>query len=109
MRLVRWGTHGETVAFRDSIKNRNVRRVMVVSTDIHMRRVALTFSSVFRHAEIQILYCAVPSALSSVQKDHWWTRSADRRYVIRELIKLAGYSVILSFPDWLVRQVMGGE
>ena len=82
---------------------------MVVSTDIHMRRVALTFSSVFRRAETQILFCAVPSALSSVQKDHWWTRSADRRYVVRELIKLAGYRVILSFPDWLVRQVMGGE
>jgi hypothetical protein len=108
-KLARWSTYGETVAFRDFLRNQNVRRVMVISTDIHMRRVSLTFSSVFRHVGTQFLYCAVPSALSSVQKDHWWTRSADRGYVIMELIKLAGYRVILSFPDWVVRQVMGGE
>jgi hypothetical protein len=70
-KLATWNTYGETVAFRDFLKNQNARRVIVVSTDIHMRRVALTFSSVFRDAAMQFLYCAVPSALSSVQKDHW--------------------------------------
>jgi hypothetical protein len=108
-KLAKWNTYGEAVAFRDFVKDRNVRRVMVVSTDIHLRRVALTFSSVFRRAEIQFLYCAIPSALSSVQKDHWWVRSADRRYVITELIKLAGYRVILSFPAWAVHKVMEGK
>jgi DUF218 domain len=105
-KLATWNTYGETVAFRDFVKNQNARRVIVVSTDIHLRRVALTFSAVFRNAAMQFLYCAVPSALSSVQKDHWWTRSADRRYVITEWIKLAGYRVILSFPAWAVRGLM---
>jgi hypothetical protein len=108
-KLASWNTYGETVAFRDFLKNQNARRVMVVSTDIHLRRVALAFSSVFRHAGVQFLYCAVPSALSSVQKDHWWTRSADRRYVVTELIKLAGYRVILSLPAWAVRRVIGAN
>jgi hypothetical protein len=109
MKLAKWNTYAETVAFRDFVKDQNARRVMVVSTDIHLRRVALTFSSVFRRAGIQFLYCAVPAALSSVQKDHWWARSADRRYVISELIKLAGYRVILSFPAWAVHRVIGGK
>jgi hypothetical protein len=109
MKLPRWNTYGETVAFRDFLKNQNTRRVMIVSTDIHLRRVALTFSSVFRHSGLQFLYCAVPSGLSSVQKDHWWRRSADRRYVVTELIKLTGYRVILSFPARVAGRVMGGE
>jgi hypothetical protein len=108
-KLASWNTYGETVAFCDFVKNQNVRRVMIVSTDIHLRRVALAFSSVFRHAGMQFLYCAVPSPLSSLQKDHWWTRSADRRYVVMELIKLAGYRVILSFPAWAVRRVIGAH
>lgn len=108
-KLPKWNTYGEVVAFRDFVKHRNARRVMVVSTDIHLRRVALTFRSVFHRAEIQFLYCAVPSSLSSVQKIHWWIRSPDRRYVISELIKLAGYRVILFFPAWAVHWVMGGE
>jgi hypothetical protein len=105
-KLAGLGTYAETVAFRDFLGNRDVRQVMVISTDIHLRRVALTFSSVFRDAGMQFLYCAVPSTLSSVQKDHWWTRSADRRYVLTELTKLAGYRVILSFPAWAVRRLM---
>jgi hypothetical protein len=108
-KLPRWNTYGETVAFRDFLKTQNTRRVMIVSTDIHLRRVALTFSSVFRQSGLQFLYCAVPSALSSVQKDHWWTRSADRRYVVTELIKLTGYRVILSFPARVASRVMAGE
>jgi hypothetical protein len=106
-KLATWSTYGETVAFLDFLRNQNARRVMVISTDIHLRRVVLTFKSVFHDAGIEFLYCAVPSALSSVQKDHWWRRSADRRYVITELIKLGGYRIILSFPAWAVVRMMG--
>jgi hypothetical protein len=106
MELKKWSTYGETVAFRDFLRHQNARRVMVISTDIHLRRVALTFKSVFHDAELEFLYCAVPSALASVQKDHWWTRSADRRYVVKELVKLAGYRIILSFPAWAVVRMM---
>lgn len=106
-KLATWSTYGETVAFLDFLRNHKARRVIVISTDIHLRRVALTFRSVFRDAGMEFLYCAVPSALSSVQKDHWWKRSADRRYVVMELIKLCGYRIILSFPPWAVLRMMG--
>jgi hypothetical protein len=55
-KLARWSTYGEAFAFRDFLKNQNARRVMVISTDIHMRRIALTFSAVFRNAAMQFLY-----------------------------------------------------
>jgi hypothetical protein len=81
---------------------------MVVSTDIHMRRLALTFSKVFRNRSLLFFYRPVPPTLSSVQKERWWTRSADRRYVLSEIIKLAGYRVILSTPEWIARCLMRG-
>ena len=38
--------------------------------------------------------------------DGWWARPADRRYVLQETMKLAGYKVILSLPEWAIRLFM---
>ena len=107
VKLLRWNTYGEVLALYDYLKHGNARRVMVVSTDIHLRRVALTFRKVSRDMPVQFLYCPVPSTLSSVKEDRWWTRADDRRYVLKEMIKLAGYRIILLIPTravrWLIR------
>jgi DUF218 domain-containing protein len=107
--LTRWNTYGEALALRRFLKTENISRIMVVSTDIHMRRVALTFSKVFRDMPIQFLYCSIPSSFSSLKKEQWWSRSDDRRYVVNEMIKLAGYRVILSAPEWVASRVMRGR
>jgi hypothetical protein len=105
MKLPRWNTYGEVFAFREYIKDRNPARVMVISTDIHLRRVALTFRKVFGHTSTQFLFCPVPPTLSSLQKHRWWTRASDRQYVFKETLKLGGYRVILSMPGWAVRRL----
>jgi len=106
VKLARWNTYGEALALRDCLKDDNAQRVMVVSTDIHLRRVAFTFSKVFRDMPVEFLYCPVPPMLSSVKKDRWWTRRDDRRYVLKEIMKLAGYRAILSMPAWVARWLM---
>ena len=106
VRLARWNTYGEVLALHECLKGGKARRVIVVSTDIHLRRVAFTFSKVFRDTAVEFLYCPVPSTLSSVKKDRWWTRADDRQYVLKEVMKLAGYRAILSMPAWAVRRVM---
>jgi len=105
-KLARWNTYGEVLAFREFLKQEHAHRVMVVSTDIHLRRVALTFRKVFCDMPIQFLYCSVPSVLSSVEGDGWWTRADDRRYVLKEMIKLAGYRIILPMPTWAIRSLL---
>jgi hypothetical protein len=42
--LRRWSTYGEILDLQDWLKAKNVRRVMVISTDVHLRRVALTLA-----------------------------------------------------------------
>ena len=105
-RLRRWSTYGEILDLHAWLKAENVRRVMVVSTDIHLRRVALACSKVFRGTPVEFLYCPVPPRFGSPIKDGWWTRPPDRRFVIKEWMKLIGYKVILSLPASLSRRLM---
>ncbi len=105
--LHRWNTWGEVVAFREHLASNPATRVIVVSTDIHLRRVALTFRSVFGASGEKFVYCPVPEAQSSVSKNGWWTRGNDRRYVIAETVKLIAYRVILLLPEVMIRWCMG--
>jgi uncharacterized SAM-binding protein YcdF (DUF218 family) len=105
-RLRRWSTYGEILDLQAWLKAENVRRVMVISTDVHLRRVALTCTKVFRDAPVEFLYCPLPPRFGSPNKDRWWTRPWDRRFVIKELMKLIGYKVILSLPASATRRLM---
>jgi hypothetical protein len=105
-RLRRWSTYGEILDLRDWLKAKNLQRVMVISTDVHLRRVKLTCRKVFRGSPVVFLYSAVPPGFASPKKDGWWTRSGDRRFVIKELLKLMGYRMILSLPAPASRRLM---
>jgi uncharacterized SAM-binding protein YcdF (DUF218 family) len=104
--LSRWSTYGEALAFRRCWQVRKAKRVMVVSTDVHLRRTALAFAEVFRGEPVEFHYCPVPSGFGFVQKSRWWTRRDDRRFVLREWVKLAGYRAILWAPAWAIRHLM---
>ena len=104
--LRRWSTYGEAIGFREYLADSRPARVIVVSTDIHLRRAALTFERVFRDLAVEFSYCPVPGVRSSLIRPEWWTRSADRGYVFSETLKLIGYRIILVMPDWMTRFLM---
>ena len=106
VRLPRLNTYGEAVGLRRFLEGEVVRSVIVVSTDVHLRRIRVSFRRVFRGTALKVLYCHVPSGLAPFTKDRWWMRSDVRRLVLKEGVKLAGYRLILSLPDWLIRTVM---
>lgn len=104
--LQRWNTYGEALGLRQLLKGANAHKVMIISTEVHLRRVAFTFSKVFHDVPVKFLYCPVPPRLESLRRDGWWSRPDDRRFVFKEMMKLAGYLVILSMPDWAIRRLM---
>lgn len=106
VKLRRWNTYGEILGLREFLKSDMPRSVMVVSTGVHLRRVAATFGRVFRDVPLEARYCPVPSLISSVRKEEWWARPQDRKYVLSELMKLAAYRSILRMPDWVVGRLM---
>jgi hypothetical protein len=62
--LPRSSTWGEAVALRRWLTGTALRKVLVVSTDVHLRRVALTFREVFLDDPVSFIYCPVPRRLS---------------------------------------------
>jgi hypothetical protein len=106
IRRPQWNTYGELEALREVFRDNTPRSVMLLSTDIHLRRVAMAFGSVFRGIPLEAYFCAVPPASSSVQREQWWGRSRDRRAVFLETAKLAAYGVILILPAPFVRRIM---
>jgi len=105
-RLPRWNTYGELLGLRAYLDRHPAARILIVSTAVHLRRTALAFQRIFRGLPIEAHFCPVPPELSSVGREAWWTRRYDRRFVLKETGKLAGYSAILKLPDWMVRRVM---
>jgi len=100
-----WNTYGEVIGLMRRLGREHAAKVMVVSTDIHLRRVAYTIHKVLRERSFEFLYCPVPE-YDNLQKGRWWTRPDSRSYVLSELMKLAGYGVILSMPPWAAGTLM---
>jgi hypothetical protein len=88
------------------VEGRGAGKVMIVSTVVHLRRVAFTVSRVFRNVPVNFVYCPVPPRLEVLREERWWSRAYDRRFVVKEMLKLAGYVVILSMPAWAIRRLM---
>jgi DUF218 domain-containing protein len=105
-KLQRWNTYGEALGLRQLLEGTNVGKVMIVSTEVHLRRVAFALNKVFHGVPVKFLYCPVPSRLEVLRTDRWWSRAYDRRFVSKEVVKLVGYVVILSMPGWAIRQLM---
>ena len=101
-----WNTYGELLGFREFLARDPPRSVMVISTDVHLRRVAAVIRRVFRDPPPGVCYCPVPAAASSVRRTEWWTRRGDRNLVLSEAVKLAAYRAILTMPEWLIRRLM---
>lgn len=106
VRLVKWNTYGEALGLRKLVEEEKPRKLMVVSTDVHLRRVRLTCREIFRGVAVELLYCAVPSRLACFTKHRWWGRRDDRKFVVKEWMKLLAYRAILLMPGWAVRWLM---
>lgn len=106
VKLRQWNTYGEVLAFRRFLERDGARSVMVISTDVHLHRVAITFGKVFRDAAFEFLYCPVPRSYGFLQKGTWWTDLADFKFVAKEIVKVFGYHIILAMPNWAIQRLM---
>ena len=98
VRLPRWSTYGEALGLHAFLQNQGVRRVMVVSTGIHLRRAALAFNAASRGTGLKFIYCPVPA------RQPWPPPGS--RYVMQESLKIVGYYLILCLPPRLSRFLM---
>jgi DUF218 domain len=105
-KLQRWNTYGEALGLRQLLAGGNLGKVMIISTEIHLRRVAFTLNKVFHDVPVKFSYCPVPPRLEFLRKDRWWSRPYDRWFVLKEIVKLVGYVVVVSMPEWAIHRLM---
>jgi uncharacterized SAM-binding protein YcdF (DUF218 family) len=105
-RLRHRNTFGEALALRRILEAESARRVIVVSTDVHLRRVALAMHKACETMGTEFRYCAVPPQLAFFSKETWWSSSTTRRFVTNEMAKWLAYRLILSLPEWAIRWIM---
>ncbi|MCL5046014.1 MAG: YdcF family protein [Actinobacteria bacterium] len=68
---------------------RNLKKVILVSAPMHMRRVKRTFAR-HCHPELKIICC--PDDREDVNRDNWWTTEVGRKMVLRELEKVRAFA-----------------
>ena len=87
--------HGNTASEAETLREVAIqqgwKKVIVVSSTYHLRRVALVCRRQLRGTGVEIVLHATrydPSV-----PDRWWTRRSDIRWIVSELPKLLAYSV----------------
>jgi hypothetical protein len=100
VRLPELNTFGEIVALRGVIRQHRIRRVLVVSTDVHFRRIQYAVNALLGVSQPRIAYLAVPQAMSTCHRDRWWSRGWDTQLVLEEWLKLAGYRLKYEAFRW---------
>jgi uncharacterized SAM-binding protein YcdF (DUF218 family) len=73
------------------MRERNWRRVLVVSDPPHLRRLAWTWGKVFEDSGKEYRLIAAP--LESWDPSRWWQNDYSARYIVTEITKLAYYHV----------------
>jgi uncharacterized SAM-binding protein YcdF (DUF218 family) len=83
-------TAEEVQTLRELATTHGWRRVIVVSSKYHMRRVSLASRRALRGTQVTLICRA--SRYDPATPDRWWRRRADVRMVVTELPKLAAYA-----------------
>jgi len=88
------GTYEELNALASWLALQPPARIALISTSIHLRRVRYCCSRIPFFTERNVCLWPVPEQDSSFRRSGWWKRWADTRYLISELVKLAGYRLL---------------
>jgi uncharacterized SAM-binding protein YcdF (DUF218 family) len=100
----RFGTRTEAQGLAQFLKNEEVKSLMIVSTSIHLRRVALALKAALRGSHARRTYVAVPEYLSSLRREHLRSSRDVRREVWREFRKYLGYRIAFALCPGILRR-----
>jgi uncharacterized SAM-binding protein YcdF (DUF218 family) len=86
-------TASEAQTLREVATKLGWKRVIVVSSTYHLRRVSIACERQLRGSGIELILRA--TRYDQVVPDRWWTRRSDIRWVVSEVPKVLAYSLRL--------------
>jgi hypothetical protein len=91
VRLAELNTFGELAWLSAVIRQCGFQHVLILSSDIHLRRIRYAVRTLLGATRVRITYVGVPHTESTIRRQRWWSRRRDIRIVLAEWFKLAGY------------------
>ena len=91
VKIGNFGTMSEALALGKIVQDKGYQSLMVVSTPVHLRRIALALRRTFRRRAISVSCVAVPEQVSSIKRQDWWATPESRYFVLNELFKYLVY------------------
>lgn len=82
-------TFEEAAAILEFCEKRGIKKIIVVSSDFHTRRVRQVFKAKFNQSNIEVIIRAAPSSGFSIS--HWWQSEQGLIALQNEYVKLAYY------------------
>ena len=90
----RSSTFWELHALAGYLGGKAPKRIAIVSTSIHLRRVMLCCRKIPEFGGTDLLFLPVPEDLSSFVRAGWWRRPSHWRYILSEFAKLTAYALL---------------
>jgi hypothetical protein len=87
------GTFAELLSLSRYLQADRPSSLLLVSTNIHLRRIRFCCRRISSFADIQLRYLPVPDHLSAFRRDGWWKRREQWSYLIVESLKLVAYGI----------------
>jgi len=84
-------TYDEALYLKKLIRQNQYRSVIIVTSALHTRRVAMIFKKVLNDTPVKLLFYAVPVEDEAMSLVKWWTREDELIYINNEYIKLVFY------------------
>jgi len=92
--LAKTNTYWELYGLGSYLAASNPRRIAIVSTSIHLRRVRFCCRRISFFKSMSLLYVPVPEDKSSFHRNGWWKHTDQVSYLLSEYAKLAAYYVV---------------
>jgi hypothetical protein len=89
--LVKTNTYWELHALGSYLQPDVPRRIAIVSTSIHLRRVRFCCRRIASLKSSTLLFLPVPEDQSSFTRDGWWKHADQLTFLLSEYVKLAVY------------------
>jgi uncharacterized SAM-binding protein YcdF (DUF218 family) len=90
----RYGTRNEARALSALARQRGWKSLIVISSEFHLRRVALVVGRAFRGSGIAVAYAAPPPGTDPHGPGRWWRSRRGVRLVGSEILKLFRYTFL---------------
>ena len=92
-----YGTISESINIIQLIKYRKFKKVLIISSGFHLRRVHYVFTKLFENDNATVNLVAVPDNLSEIHAGNWWKSRNGFSLIVSEYLKLVLYFFVIPF------------